>query len=112
MDKQLIQELVKVVSPELTWLIIQFVVGTLLFFIVKDFVSNVVNYLRLRFSLWGLNTKMYIDGKIGYIKDISFKEVEFEVSGEDITIYIPIAKFLTMTKMVYHNGHTTIKEKD
>jgi hypothetical protein len=105
MEKQAIQEAIKLLTPELTWLFIQGFLATLIFFIVKDLINNILNYLRLRFSLWGLNTKMKISDKIGYIKDITFKEVVFDVSGEDITIYIPISRFLILTKEVYHNGH-------
>ncbi|NVM33988.1 MAG: hypothetical protein HWN81_00230 [Candidatus Lokiarchaeota archaeon] len=105
MDKHAIQEMVKIVSPELTWMFIQGILVLFIYSFLKDFINNIINYIKLRFSLWGLNTKMMIDGKVGYIKDIKYKEVEFEVSGEDITIYIPIHKFLTMTKVVYHNGH-------
>ena len=105
MDKQLIQDVVNTISPELTWLFIQGFMALFIFSFMRNLSTAVANYLKLRFSLWGLNTKLNIEGKIGYIRDITFKEVIIHVSNKE-TMYIPIDRFLILTKTVYHNGYT------
>jgi hypothetical protein len=105
MDKMAVEQIVKTITPELTWLFIQGFIALFVFSYLKDSVTSLSNYLKLRFSLWGLNTKLLIEGKVGYIKAIKFKEVEVRINSEQ-TMYVPIDKFLKMTKVVYHNGYT------
>jgi hypothetical protein len=105
MDKNAIQELIKLVSPELTWLLLQAFLALMSLSLMKSGVTGLINYLKLRASFWGLNTKMSINGKIAYIKHISFNEVEFFVNDKE-TMYVPVEVFLKSVKIVYHNGYT------
>lgn len=104
MNKAAIQDVIQAISPELTWMIFQIFLTLLLFSLLKDFVGILVNYLRLRFSLWGLNTKIKVDGVVGYIKNIKFDQIEIESIDSKKTVYVPISRFLNMTKVVIHNG--------
>ena len=110
MDKQVIQDVINVVTPELIYLILKIIIAGLVFYGFKGFVTSITSYLKLRNSLWGLNTKLLVDGKIGYIKNITFKEVIVEISHQE-TVYIPIDNFLRMNKTVYHNGYTGDKKE-
>ena len=109
MDKKLLEELINTITPEVTWVIVQIILFSFMFLLVKGITTTLVNYLRLRMSLWGLNTKLLIGTKIGYIKEVTIREVIVQVSDQE-TIYIPIDKFLKMEKTVYHNGYTGEKK--
>lgn len=111
MDQNTIKQLIQLISPELTWLLVQGFIVLVVFSIMRNFVSSVSDYIRLRFSLWGLNTKLNIYGKVGYIKEITFKEVIIHISEKE-TMYVPIDRFFFTHKIVYHNGYTGDEQDD
>lgn len=104
MDKQTIENIMNIVSPELMYILFQFFGVTLIFLSLKGLVTSISNYFKMRFSLWGLNTKLLINGKVGYVQNITFKDVVLYISDKE-TMYIPIEKFLKMDKTVFHNGY-------
>ena len=104
MNKELVQELIKILSPEITYFIIQAFCAIILFGMIKSLATGLTNYIKLRFSLWGLNTKIIVEGQIGYIRDITFKEVIVSID-EKHEVYIPIENFLKMNKTTYYNGY-------
>jgi hypothetical protein len=104
MTQQTAQELLKIITPELTWLLLQGFGALILFNAFKSFSLSILTYIKLRFSLWGLNTKLKVNGHVGYIKQITFREIIIYVDSNQ-TIYIPIEKFLNSEKIVYHNGY-------
>lgn len=109
MDKQFIQEAMKTVSPELTWLFGQALLALFGFYFMKSLATSILNWCILRGSLWGRNTKILIEGRVGYIRKICFKEVVIAINTNE-EMYIPVEKFLKSTKVVYHNGYVGDRE--
>lgn len=110
-DKELIVEISKSLSSELAWLAFQALVIALVFSMCKDFVNSLGLYLKLRMSFWGLNTKIKYNGKVGYIREVNMREVIIHVSDSE-TLYVPIQKFLSTEKTVYHSMKISGEETD
>lgn len=70
----------------------------------KEVAMAMLNYLRMRFSGFGMGTKFKLNGDVYYLEHINWTDVEFGSKSGKRKIYMPISKFLKIEKEILFNG--------
>jgi len=96
MDKEVIQQMVASVAPELWWLFIQMVVTGIIMLALYKVMNQFVNYFFIRFDKEiSKNVGVVIDGRDAYIAHISIRHLIVRFEDNENEMIIPLSKVLS-----------------
>lgn len=92
MEQQLIQ-IINTITPDLWFLFFKFIVVFLIILMIRDFLSNLSNYIQFRTSKFvGKNVEIKIDNSIGFIEDYNLRAIFIRLKGGNLKI-IPMERW-------------------
>ena len=98
MDKKQIQDIIQLLVDKAT---IFLVYGMTLLYM-KDLVSRLVDYTKIKFSDFRVGTRVKILGETGWITRVGLTEVEIKIDNEEDHMYlkVPIHSFVSSAKII------------
>jgi len=104
-QSELLKELIESLDSRLFTLVFQFVIVGVFIMYLKDWMTKILDFIKVKWSDFGRGTKVEIDGHVGHIKHIDMmkSEIEIKIDAETIMI-VPISRFLKNTKIIHLNG--------
>lgn len=113
-EQQVIQEIVRTVTPELWWLLVQTMVTIALGLAVYKGLNALVSYFFVRFDReLGKNVGVVIDGHKGYIHDITLRHmiVKYDVTDDNNGLHSGNELLIPITQ-VLNRSWEIIRRKD
>lgn len=98
MDKKQIHEIIQLLMDKAT---VFLAYGVVLLYM-KDLVSRIVDWTKLKFSDFRVGTRIRIKGETGWITRVGLTEVEIKIDDPDDHLYfkIPIHTFVASPKVI------------
>lgn len=86
-----------------------FVITTLIISVVKDFIIDFINYIKVKMSNLGYGAVIIWEGKKKIVEEIKFEKIK--VVDDDEIVFIPIKKWIESAQTYPQPTTRTFKER-